>query len=100
MRCNQKRAKHNSGARSQDQGFAHFSLPFVSTFEVLFVGGNNHLGAKGLFVVGRLLNMPDKEAMRRVLPATLRNTRLQRARHVVAIVKALGIGRASVDLVL
>jgi len=67
MRCNQKRAKHNSGARSQDQGFAHFSLPFVSTFEVLFVGGNNHLGAKGLFVVGRLLDAVDKQIARSVL---------------------------------
>src|SRR5260370_41235596 len=42
IRCSHKRAKRNSGARSKDQGFTHISLPFVSTFEVPFVGGNNH----------------------------------------------------------
>jgi hypothetical protein len=39
IRCDHKRTKHNSRARSKDQGFAHISLFFVSTLEVLFVGG-------------------------------------------------------------
>src|SRR5258708_5936034 len=62
IRCSHKRAKRNSGARSNDQGFTHISLPFVSTFDVLFVGGNNHVSARGLFVVGRLLDAFGKDA--------------------------------------
>jgi len=41
-----------------------------------------------------------KEASGRVFRATLRNTRLQRARHVVPVGKALDIGQASVYRVL
>jgi hypothetical protein len=52
--CSHKRAKRNSGARSKDQGFTHISLPFISIFEGLLIGGNNHVSARGLFVLGRI----------------------------------------------
>ena len=66
IRCSHKRAKRNSGARSKDQGFTHISLPFVPTFEVPFVGGNNHVSGRDLFVVGQLLNVHDKGSERGV----------------------------------
>jgi hypothetical protein len=71
IRCSHKRAKRNSGTRRKDQVFAHLSLLLFSTFVVVFVSGNNHGSARGLFVVGRLLNMHDKGKKRRVRPATL-----------------------------
>jgi len=100
IRCSHKRAKRNSGARSKDQGFTHISLPFVPTFEVPFVGGNNHVSGRDLFVVGQLLNVHDKGSERGVSSVQHCATPNCSARHVVPIGKALGIGRASVYRVL
>jgi len=62
-----KRAKRNGGALQQGPGFAHISLPFCSAFEVLFVGGNNHLARKVYLMPGQVLNMDDKRSRRSVI---------------------------------
>jgi len=63
-----KTSQAQRGARSKDQGLLISRLPFVSAFEVLFVGGNNHQ-RKGLFDVSQVLNMDDKRSRRSVITA-------------------------------
>jgi len=97
IRCSHKRAKRNSGARSKDQSFTHISLPFVSTFEVPFVGGNNHVSGRDLFVVGQLLNVHDKGSERGVSSVQHCATPdCRRAARRAERLGVLGIGWASV----
>jgi hypothetical protein len=80
-----------------EPGFCSYLAPFVSTFEVPVVGGNNHVSAGDLFVVCQLLNVHDKGSERGVSSVQHCATPdCRRAARRAERLGVLGIGWASV----